>query len=1039
MADVHVASSEATNSKVVIPHEDNEKKYKFQVLDGQLQFIGSQSKLLLMNATQETVILPRNLTVAEEDTREEGLDKLLTSPEDLNVEFNVDEAKINVHLTPRERQKVRTLLTRYHKAFSGEPTLEQKLKHDIKHEIRIKPGSTPVARRPYRVPTALLPEVERQINELLRKRIIKPIKSEWSAPLLLVKKPCGSYRLVVDYRGLNSVTVPDVQPLPLIDDLLTKLRDCTYYTKVDLLNGFYQLAVHPNSIKYTAVTSHMGLFGFNCLPMGLINSPRTFMAFMSNLFKGQKSIMVYLDDVIIATPGGLGDHLKEVEKALKILVDNHLVCKLSKCEFAATRIKFLGFYVSKDGIEPCPEKTTAIRNFPIPSDRKGVRSFLGLANFYSKMVPQFASLAAPLYEITSEKVPFVWSEQCQEAFEKLKQALSSAPIIKQFDVTKPTFVTTDSSGIAIAGVLEQEHNGRRHVVEYTSRCLRPAEKNYTVTEQEMLAVVFCLTRWRHYLQALQFTLYSDHHALCHLTRIKSQSGRLQRFSILLSDFAFRIEYIKGASNCAADCLSRYPPNTPAARLAHIQGERCLRYWPDVQQQTRLDLFHIREDTLKRAQKEDKWCQSVRENLPFETGYVESDGILFKLDSTFSGIRKVICVPEPFRDEILQWAHDSLAAGHLGKNRTLDNIRRRYYWPRLAQDVSAYVFSCYTCQRFRERSDPPMGELLPIAPSDVWTHLSMDIIGPIHASRQGNRYILTFIDFGTRFAEAVPMKTVTSIDVCRELIRTIILRHGCPATITSDRGVQFVSKVTSHFFELLGITRRTTAAYKASTNGLCERFNKTVISILRKFCDEGQNNWDEFIPHALWHYNTSVQSSLGTSPYFMLYGRHPVLILDHLFEGLRRHQEPYLREQSRQIDRIRRIATERLRGQQVKQKKRFDQFVQTKFDIKPGDWVLVKNNTPRVGLSRKLLPKFKGPFRVLRQLNRVSFEIQFPRKKDFIHVSNLVRFRPRNPEPDRLSYLVPFTPESASPTGKVSNELKGMVFRLNTNQACCDFC
>lgn len=199
-----------------------------------------------------------------------------------------------------------------------------------------------------------------------------------------------------------------------------------------------------------------------------------------------------------------------------------------------------------------------------------------------------------------------------------------------------------------------------------------------------------------------------------------------------------------------------------------------------------------------------------------------------------------------------------------------------------------------------------------------------------------------------------------------------------------------------------------------------------ISILRKFCSLAQDNWDEFIPHALWHYNTSIQASLQTSPYFMLYGRHPVLLLDHLFEGLRKHQEPYLQEQSRQIDLIRRISVNRLKEEQKKQKLRFDRTVKTKYDIKPNDWVLVKNNTPRVGLSRKLLPKYTGPFRVLRQLNRVSLKIQFQKKKDFVHVSNLVRFRPREPEPESFRYAEPVAPRFSSSTGKVSSEVKRMV-------------
>ena len=700
------------------------------------------------------------------------------------------------------------------------------------------------------------------------------------------------------------------------------------------------------------------------------------------------------------------------------------------------------------GIQVCPEKTLTIANFRTPTNRTELRSFLGLANFYKKLIENFAKIAAPLYEITSEKKKFVWTKECERNFNELKQRLCNPPIIKQFDPTKKTFLSTDASIKGVAGLLEQEHNGVRHLVECCSRTLKPCEKNYGICELECLALVYSINHFRHYLLGKRFDCYSDHHSLCFLTKLSNPSGRLARWCISLGDYEFTIHYKKGCLNTAADFLSRYPLDRN-----RLKNTGCVTKWPDQRFRSNFDLFHVETRSLRLEQQKDEWCLRVIRNIDFEDRYVLEQGVLLKIDSTVNGVQKLICLPEKFVKEILEWSHDTAEAGHLGRNRTLEKVRSRYYWPRLAQDVSNFVFSCSVCQKFRDRDEKIHGELLPIQPQDVFYIIATDIVGPIRMTKKKNRYILTVIDFGTRYAIAIPMKTITSEDILQALFTNVFLKYGFPRKIWSDRGTQFTSNQTRNMLKSLGIEQRTTTAYHQSANGLCERVQKSLVAIIRKFTNEQQTNWDDFVPFAMWAYNTTVQESTGYSPHLLLFGRPAVLTIDHIFHGLREQNAAYLQELAQNINYLRMQARQNLERQQERQRDRHNKHARINYYLKKGDYALVRNNWPASSLSKKLRPKFLGPFEVLRQVSPVNYELQLPNRKDVFHISNLSKFYRRDPQARRLRYLSPVYPCSRSPIavqaqGKRLNSRKrmakghncdtSMFAVLKTNKkSCCD--
>ena len=771
--------------------------------------------------------------------------------------------------------------------------------------------------------------------------------------------------------------------MPRIDTLLNKLKDAKFYSTLDLCSGYWQVPMSPESIEKTAISTHMGLFEFLVLPFGLCNAPSGFSRMMKKILGATSNVLVYLDDIIIYS-ADFDSHLKHLDTVLDRLMSFDLICKLKKCSFAYNKIKFLGHFISEDGIQPDPTKIFAIQNFKIPEKPKDVRSFLGFSGYYRRFIKNYSIIAKPLFELTGNVGDFKWEAEQQDAFDKLKQSLTDDSIIKTFDTNRPTFLTTDASKQGLGAILEQKIGDKTYVIEYASRTLRPNEVNFGSSELECLALIWACQHFRHYLLGIHFTVLTDHHSLCWLKNLNNPSGRLSRWAIQLSEFNFDIVYKKGKLNCNADCLSRYPQDVPVLSI---------------------DVVNITQEKLIASQKVDSFWKGIRESLdsnPFGKYILVQDLLCYRLRTPY-GNKYVPCVPREFVQDIMFLCHDVNEAGHLGRNRMMDKIKDRFYWPGMVRDISNYVLSCPKCQATRENNAKPTSEMVPIPPTDIFYQIGMDIIGPIHESKRGNKYILTFVDFATRYADAVALKTITSADVIQALLERIFLRYGAPGIITSDRGVQFTSKTTQDLVKKLSSKPQFTTAYHPQANGLVERFNKTIVSMLRKFVAVNQTDWDVYIPYVLWAYNTTYQASTKTSPYRLVFGREPVLPIDNLFDGIRIANTPYVRAMAKHIDIIRRNARLELIKEQEKQRQAYNAKHKLIRRIAVGDWVMLKRNAKKVGLSEKLLPKFTGPFKVIKVVGRVNYLIDFGTKTDYVHVDNLKLYnlRPNALEEERV--------------------------------------
>ncbi|GKB76760.1 putative reverse transcriptase domain-containing protein, partial [Tanacetum coccineum] len=414
-------------------------------------------------------------------------------------------------------------------------------------------------RAPYRLAPAEMQELSTQLQELSDRGFIRPSSSPWGAPVLFVKKKDGSFRMCIDYRKLNKLTVKNRYPLPRIDDLFDQLQGSRVYSKIDLRSGYHQLRVHEEDIPKTAFRTRYGHYEFQVMPFGLTNAPTVFMDLMNRVCKPylDRFVIVFIDDILIYSKSRK-EHEGHLKLILKLLKEEELYAKFSKCEFWLSKVQFLGHVIDSEGIHVDPAKIESIKDWASPKTPTEIRQFLGLAGYYRRFIEGFSKIARPMTKLTQKSVKFDWGEKAEAAFQLLKQKLCSAPILALPEGSENFVVYCDASHKGLGAVLMQ----REKVIAYASRQLKVHEKNYTTHDLELGAVVFALKMWRHYLYGTKCVVFTDHKSLQHILDQKELNMRQRRWLELLSDYDCEIRYHPGKANVVADALSRKERNKP---------------------------------------------------------------------------------------------------------------------------------------------------------------------------------------------------------------------------------------------------------------------------------------------------------------------------------------------------------------------------------------------------------------------------------------------------------------------------------------------
>ena len=858
-------------------------------------------------------------------------------------------------------------------------------------EHKIETGNAvPVKQLPRRLPNSLRTVVEDQVEEMLENNIIKPSNSPWSSPIVLVRKKDGTWRFCIDFRKLNDVTVKDAFPLPQVADLMDNLAGHQYFSTLDLASGYWQVPVSESSQEKTAfVIPGGGHFEFLRMPFGLTNAVPTFQRLMLAVLNGLLPLkcLVYLDDVLVV--GRTFDqHCENLDEVLQAIESAGLKLKLSKCSFAKPSVDFLGFTVSAAGLAPNMTKVEAIREFPTPQNLTELRRFLGMTSYYRRFISGFSDIAGPLHRLTHKGARFDWDKNCQNAFEQLKEQLLSAPVLAFPDLNGDYILYTDASDVGVGAVLTQkDESGEERVVSFASKAFAGAEKNWTTTEREAFAVVWALQYFHPYVYGRKVTIYTDHKALKWLRDIKHPNGKLARWILKLEEYDYTIEHLPNTKMQHADALSRAPVNTILVSKSTWQEFEDMQVLDE-------DIQLVKAWVQNGSRPEQK---PANMSATLDTLYKNFDSLLIKdhvlcrkwTDKTAKE-RDQIVIPAYLTAGILEEAHGQV--GHLGIAKTFEMVQRNFYWPGFFKDVEKYCKNCETCAKNKTVPRPRS----PMKPIEVvaipFYMIGVDIIGPLKTTSRGNKYILSVIDYYTKYAEAVALPNQEAVTVARAL-EEIFSRHGMPLVLLTDQGSNFESKVITSLCEMFGIEKRRTTAYHPQTDGLCERFNGILKSLLRMRVNREKNDWDEQLPHALLAYRISTQSSTGVSPFEMLYGREAQLPLgpeqEKLASSPTHGPAKYVEKLKKRQDVLRKLVTQRIEKAQGKQKRNYDSRyrAQQNKQFCIGDTVLLKNFRAR-GLDEK----YTGPY-IIVNIRENDCEIQSleSRKRKVVHANNLKRF------------------------------------------------
>lgn len=827
--------------------------------------------------------------------------------------FAVSMADIQKALEVKKKADPRTVVPKqYHhyldlfeprKAEELPPHRGKQIDHTI--ELVQKDGKEPeVPWGPlYNMTAEELIVLRKTLTDLLDKGFIRVSHSSAAAPVLFVRKPGGGLRFCVDYRALNAITKKDRYPLPLIHETLNQIGRAKWFTKLDVSAAFHKIRITMGQEWLTAFRTRYGLYEWMVTPFGLANAPSTFQKYINWALREylDEFCSAYIDDVLIYTDGPLEQHQEHVRKTLQKLSDAGLYLDVNKCEFERQETKYLGFIVrAGEGIRMDPEKVQAIKEWAPPTTVKGVRSFLGFANFYRQFIRNFSQIVRPLNKLTHKDTTFQWTDQCQQNFDLLKEMFSTEPILATFDSTRTTVVETDSSGYNTGGVLSQyDDKGLLRPCAYFSKRNAPAECNYPIYDKELLAVVRCLEAWDAELRSVeQFQVVTDHKNLEYFFTPRKLTERHVRWSLFLSRFNFQLCYREGTANQRADALSRRDQDMPADQDERVKSRTIqLLKEPEkttgiaticpvqilpldqpttaVYETTEVDWTEARDTDLE-YQEAVQCLQQGNRQFPSHLGLKVSVAECCTDNAGFMLFRGRRWAPnhEPLRTKLLGTAHTSLLTGHPGREETYTVLSREFFWPNMAKDVRKFVRNCDVCGRTKAWRDKKKGALKPLpVPDRPWQEVSMDFIVELPKS-EGCTNLLVITDRLTKGVILVPMKKIDAEQTAWAIIRHLIGRHGFPRAITSDRGTQFANHMWRRVCSLLNIIRRISTAYHPETDGSTERMNSVIETYLRTYIAYGQEDWNKLLPMAELALNCRTATSTGISPFYLSHGYHP---------------------------------------------------------------------------------------------------------------------------------------------------------------------
>lgn len=935
--------------------------------------------------------------------------------------------QLSSSLTKTEQSKARKLLRKYSSLFTKEGQ-DAGRTNMVTHQIDTG-DAKPIRQPPRSVPLAKRGEVERLIQEMQADKVIEPSSSPWSSPVVLVKKKDGSSRFCVDYRKLNEVTKKDSYPLPRIDDSLDTLSGSCWFSTLDLKSGYWQVGIDEKDREKTAFSVGTGLWQFTVMPFGLCNAPATFERLMERVLKGLhwNTCLVYLDDIIVMGRT-FEEHLQNLEQVFQRIAAAGLKLNPKKCSFLQTEVKYLGHKVSREGVHTDEEKIDTVRTWPRPKNLHELRSFLGLCTYYRRFVPKFATVAQSLHELTRKNQKFRWNREQEIAFKKLKALLCSAPILSYPVENEPFILDTDASNTGIGGVLSQVVDGREKIVAFYSRTLGNAERNYCVTRRELLAVVESVKHFHKYLYGKPFRIRTDHAALRWLLQFKNPEGQLARWIERLQSYDFVIDHRKGGLHGNADALSRRPCNIECKHCIKAENKNGVVdvRWLGISSDERWSPTQIQRDqeldpdlkSIIEAKKNERRPskQEIASKSPVEKAYWTqwnslklNSGCLYRTWESEDGkeSKDLIVVPRSRISEVLQELHNGPSGGHLGVNKTVEKVKQRFYWIGCHQSAKDWIQNCSQCMAAKGPRIRSRGKMQQYNSGAPFERIAMDVAGPFPVTDTGNRYVLVVMDYFSKWPEVYAIPNQEAKTVAEVFLKNWVSRFGVPLELHSDQGRNFESEVFKELCEVLGIKKTRTTPLHPQSDGMVERFNRTLEEHLRKVVSDNQKDWDKHIDLFLMAYRSSVHDTTSQTPASILFGTELRLPADMKF-GISskesRRTQSYAQDIRRRIEAIHQNTRMQSQLKSDKMKARYDYAANCE-GFEEGELVMLYNPKRRKGLSPKLQTCWEGPYKVVKRINDVVYRIQWNQstraKMKVVHLERLAKYGTAVSSSDRV--------------------------------------
>ena len=730
--------------------------------------------------------------------------------------------------------------------ISGIISVNKKI-HPFEHSIDVQ--GPPKAFRPRRLNPEKTCELNKQLDEMLRLKIIRSSTSPWASPVHLVKKKNDSYRLVIDYRAVNRQTNKMNYPLPRIQDFTSNVFGCIVFSCLDLKSAFWQLDVKPSDRKYTCFATHRGNFEFNKLPFGLTYASSSFQHFINHVLQHTETFcFAFIDDIFIFSPDmhTHKQHLLEIANRLNAF---GLTLNMKKTSLGLSEIDVLGYRLSAKGILPLRDKVNAIERFPKPSNVKQLRQFLGMVTYQGRFIKNAAELLSPLNLLLTGNVknadPIVWNSLAEDAFSATKNALSDITFLAHPKQGAKLQLKSDASGVAVGAILEQVYDNTVEVLGYFSKALHGAQLRYSTYDLELLSVYLSVKYFEYMLFDKSFVIFTDHKSLVNSFEKPSESHNPRQIPQLsyLTQFDCSIQHLPGNENVFADCLSRVV----------------------IQQVLDRDQIPFSASDIAREQQN---CPGLLD-FPPNTSIVISQeplsdsNLILHVDTSKGHPRPII--PPSMQDQLI-WHYHCLS--HAGIKATQKLLQQRYVFSRMNARIRDLVKSCISCQRAKVGRHV-ISPLTSIAmPTERFNHIQVDICGPFPPS-QGFSYLFICVDRFTRWVEAYPMPDQSTSSVIAALGNHIQM-FGTFSYIHSDSGCQFTSAAFKDYCRFLGCEHRISNIRYPQSNGLAERYIKTIKTALTAKLD--RNNWVKYIPLIVLSINNTYKADLKCSSAELVFGQ-----------------------------------------------------------------------------------------------------------------------------------------------------------------------